>query len=246
VTRKRNRSVRHFIKRSPLAGPARALNRTWEGLASLFATTEERRHALSGPVGHRKVWRLKREYQIWFLKERGLQPHHYLLEIGCGTLRGGIPMIDLLLEGHYYGIEAREVALTEARKELEDAGLRGKTPALVLASDLSLVQLERRFDFVWAFSVLPHLDDDVLRGAFRCVGTHLSLDGEFLATAHVGARRQQGTWREFPALVRPIEFYAGEAAEQGLSVEDLGPLSTLGHPVDVVNSHHHMLLFRRS
>jgi hypothetical protein len=214
-------------------------------ISYLFATPQERRHSLSGPVGHPGIWKLKRDYQISFLKQRGLQPRHHLLELGCGTLRGGLPIIGFLEEGHYYGIDARGIALEEARKELAEANLEDKHPTLILASDLSSVDLGRTFDFVWAFSVLPHLEDQTLTGAFRCAKRHLAVNGRFLATAAIGSPRQR-RWMEFPDLVRPLEFYAREAARERLNVQDLGVLSSLGHPPDVVNSHHHMLLFTAS
>jgi len=239
-------SIKRLIKRSPIAGTVRLIKKRWDQLTNLFATRQEKRHSLSGPQGHRKVWKLKRDYQIWFLKEMGLQPDHYLLDIGCGTLRGGVPMIDLLHKGHYYGIDARELALDEARKELAECGLEYKAPILVLASDLLSVHFDQKFNFIWAFSVLPHMEDDILRDAFRFTKRHLDRDGQFLATVHVGASRQSGRWREFPSLVRPVEFYAREAATHSMTLQDLGPLSSLGHPPNAVNSHHHMLSFRNA
>jgi SAM-dependent methyltransferase len=239
------RWAKRLIKESPLAGLARVMRDGWLRITYLFATPQDRRHSLSGPVGHPGIWKLKRDYQISFLKQRMLRPNHYLLELGCGTLRGGLPIIDFLHEGHYYGIDARGIALEEARKELAESNLEHKRPTLILESDFSRVRLDRTFDFIWAFSVLPHLDDEILRGAFRCAKRHLGVDGQVLATAAIGSRRQ-GRWMEFPDLVRPLEFYAREAAKEGLNVQDLGVLSSLGHPPDVVNWHHHMLLFTAS
>ena len=73
----------------------------------------ERRHSLVGPP---KLWKLKRDFQINFLKNAGLEPQHYLLDIGCGTLRGGIPLIDYLNVGNYTGIERRRKVLEEGGK----------------------------------------------------------------------------------------------------------------------------------
>ena len=61
-------------------------------------TSKERRHAMVGPA---KLWKMKRDFQIKFLKKSGLLPKHYLLDIGCGTLRGGIPFIEYLDEKKY-------------------------------------------------------------------------------------------------------------------------------------------------
>ena len=59
------------------------------------------RHSLVGPA---HLWEIKRAFQIQFLQSVGLTPDQYLLDMGCGTLRGGIPIIKYLEPGHYYGI----------------------------------------------------------------------------------------------------------------------------------------------
>jgi cyclopropane fatty-acyl-phospholipid synthase-like methyltransferase len=74
-------------------------------------------------VGPAKLWKMKRDFQIHFLRSMKLAPEHYLLDIGCGTLRGGVPIIQYLQESHYYGIEVREDALDEGRSELEEEAL---------------------------------------------------------------------------------------------------------------------------
>lgn len=221
-------------------GAADLARRGWDRVRYLLAPRQARRHALSGPLG---AWKQKRDYQIAFLREVGLRPEHHLLEIGCGTLRGGLPIIEFLHEGHYQGVDVREIALREARKELAEADLEHKRPSLHLTDDLSRARFGRRFDFIWAFSVLMHLEDEVLGGALRCAAAHLAADGRFLANVELGPARLDGTWAEFPNLVRPLEAYDREAAAHGLAVEDMGPLSSLGHPPDAVNAHHHMLRF---
>ena len=175
----------------------------------------------------------------------GLRPHHSVLEIGCGTLRGGIPIIDFLDARNFCGIDVRQVVLDEARKEVAEAGLKHKEPSLVLATDLAMIDLVQEYDYIWAFSVLPHLDDEVIRGAFMCASKHLKDDGRFFATVQLGDAEQVGVWREFPDLRRPLDFYKREAVLQHMTVDDLGPLSGLGHPEEVVNSHHHMLMLTR-
>ena len=41
--------------------------------------------------------------QFEFLRARGLKADHWLLDIGCGCLRGGIHAIKYLKTGNYYG-----------------------------------------------------------------------------------------------------------------------------------------------
>ena len=72
-----------------------------------------KRHFLVGPTS---LWKMKQDFQIKFLKENGLLPIHKFIDIGCGTLRGGIPLIQYLNIANYYGIDVRELALDEGKK----------------------------------------------------------------------------------------------------------------------------------
>ncbi|MGC2692617.1 MAG: class I SAM-dependent methyltransferase, partial [Desulfobaccales bacterium] len=96
------------------------------------------------------------------MKDHGLKPEHYLMDIGCGTLRGGIPLIDYLKEGHYFGIETRKEVLDEGRMELKEAGLNWKSPTLLTTEQFTKGGILQKFDFIWAFSVLIHMTDEIL------------------------------------------------------------------------------------
>ena len=199
------------------------------------------RHVLVGPA---HLWRMKREFQIDFVRGRGLLPHHRFLDLGCGTLRGGIPVIAYLDPGHYHGIDVRPEALDEAHKELAEARLEHKRPVLLLGGDLDATDLGVRFDVVWAFSVLFHMDDAILAAALRFVRRHLADGGVFYANVNPAAR-PPGQWREFPVMSHEIAFYEEQAALAGLSVRDLGPLRDLGHVSGVDEQDaQHMLEFR--
>jgi cyclopropane fatty-acyl-phospholipid synthase-like methyltransferase len=93
-------------------------------------------------VGPAHLWELKRCFQEDFLRVRGLAPEHHLLDIGCGTLRGGIPLIAHLEPGHYCGVEVRAEVLEEAHKELTEAGLEHRAPRLVLCEDIASLAFE--------------------------------------------------------------------------------------------------------
>ncbi|MCK5524978.1 MAG: class I SAM-dependent methyltransferase [Thiomargarita sp.] len=201
-------------------------------LKSLTQTKAERRHTLVGPS---KLWKMKRDFQIKFLKDFNLKPQHYLLDVGCGTLRGGIPLIDYLENGHYFGIESREEALDEGRKELQEARLEVKNPTLLMSPDISQLIIDQEFDFVWAFSVLIHMSDDILNDALNFVNKHLSAEGVFYANVHIGAGKE-GKWEEFPIVSRTFEFYSEACTRNGLTVFDLGPLKNLGHDVSNVKN----------
>jgi SAM-dependent methyltransferase len=211
-------NVKHFV-----AVMKRKLRRQLEWY--FLYSPEERRHAW---VGNGKLWKMKRDFQIQFLQQVGLQPHHFLLDLGCGTLRGGIPLIDYLETGHYFGIEARAEVLDEGRKELREANLTHKKPTLMATADSASLNLEQKFDFLWAFSVLIHLNDRILNDSLGFVQRHLADHGFFYANVNCG-ERPNGKWQGFPVVHRSLPFYEDACSRNGLRVEDIGPLTDFGH-----------------
>ncbi len=132
-----------------------------------------RYHALFDPDWHRRTignvprWELLGSLQFEYLKERGLRPEHYFLDVGCGPLRGGVRFIDYLEPGHYFGVEKDAAVLEEARRvELPRHGLEHKRPTLVAMEDFDFRRLRRTFDFALAQSVFTHLP---LNKIIRCV-----------------------------------------------------------------------------
>lgn len=204
----------------------------------LALNRQERRHALVGPAA---LWKLKRDFQIDFLRKAGLLPRHHLVDIGCGTLRGGIPLIRYLEPGHYCGIEVRKVALDEGRKELEEAGLAARQPLLVHATDVAQLHLGRKFDYAWAFSVLIHMSDDVLERTLGFVSRHLHAEGVFYANVNIG-EREEAAWQGFPVVWRSMDWYKRCCARWGLVATDIGSLKDHGHRSNVASQDEQRML----
>lgn len=189
------------------------------------ASPEERRHSKVGPA---HLWKMKRAFQIDFLKRMGLGPEHHLLDIGCGTLRGGLPLVDYLERGHYVGIDIRRGNIAEARKEVAQAGLEGKEPTLRVVEDLSALDLGRTFDFVWAFSVLVHMNDEVLDACFAAASRHLAPGGRFFGNVRTGELPEESR-TGYVVVTRDLGFYRETASRHGMSLRELGTLESLGH-----------------
>ena len=200
-------------------------------IGRVFAGEVGRRHAAVGPAHQ---WHAIRRFQIGFLKKQGLEPHHRLIDIGCGTLRGGIPLIKYLNDGHYTGIEVREDVLQLGRDELRQAGLGYKQPQLVHSTGLSVLKLGYHAEFVWAFSVLIHMDDDAFNACLAFVSTHLAPGGGFYGDVNIG-EGDEGSWQGFPIVRRPMKWYTRTAERFGLIPEDIGSLLELGHEEDRPN-----------
>ena len=174
----------------------------------------QKRKGLVGPPG---LWEVKRDFQIKFLLSRGLKPEHYLLDIGCGVLRGGVPIIKYLDEGHYYGAEKNAKRLSEGIKELSEAGQTGKNPHLT--RDYEAINI--KFDYIWSFQVLIHLADEILNNTLSKVGYFLKDAGACYATVNIGPRtfRESLKWMEYPVVHRPFSFYKKTASQYNLTVD---------------------------
>ena len=143
----------------------------------MVKSKQEIRHAL---VGAPNVWKYTREFQFQFLLDQGLEKTDTLMDIGCGTLRGGIPMIAYLNSANYYGIDVRAEVLNEGRKEVKDANLENKKPNLISFNHFSDLTIDVKFNVMFAFSVLIHLEDKIAESCFQFVSKSLVVGGVFL------------------------------------------------------------------
>ena len=188
-----------------------------------FIDPKQKRHTL---VVSPELYKKSRDFQIKFLKDMGLLPEDYLLDIGCGTLVGGIPIISYLEKCHYYGIEKRPDVLEEARKELLASKLTHKMPVL-LSEDISSVNLDKKFNFMWAYAVLIHLKNEILEDCFAFVSSHLSKQGKFYANVNIGNKKDD-SWKGFPVVWRTLDFYKKVGSSYGLIVQDIGSRQEFG------------------
>lgn len=194
-------------------------------LKTLKQTPEERRHSLVGPA---HLWKMKQDFQINFLKNQNLKTTDVLMDIGCGTLRGGIPLIKYLNNGNYYGIEVRENVLNEGKKELEKYNLASKNPTLISFNKFNNIKTDRKFHVMFAFSVLIHLEDIIAEECIEFVSNNLLEDGTFYANINT-EKHQDGNWQGFPVVFRSINFYKDLARKHNLKTEEMGTLRDLGH-----------------
>ena len=82
---------------------------------------------------HREVigglWDQMGQLQLDFMQARGLQPAQQFLDLGCGSLRGGVQFVRYLQPGHYYGLDNNQSLLDAGYDvELATAGLQGRLP----------------------------------------------------------------------------------------------------------------------
>ncbi|GAA1772662.1 MULTISPECIES: class I SAM-dependent methyltransferase [Streptomonospora] len=122
--------------------------------------------------------------QYKFLVEQGLTPDSTLLDVGCGSLRGGIHFIRHLNPGNYYGIDV-DPALVKAglEHELPAVGLSERLPADNLrVTSRFACDFGVRFDFALAQSVFTHLPLNHIRLCLYRVAKVMPPGGRFYAT----------------------------------------------------------------
>lgn len=194
---------------------------------------------------------IKRDFQIHFLKQMMLQPNDNILDVGCGTLRGAIPIIDYLDAGHYVGTEMRETAYRGGIEELDlYPELKAKSPTIIL-SNINELKIDRKFDIIWAYAVLFHIPDDDLPKAFKQIEKYLAPGGVFYGNieqeTHTGWGKDIPAASDtYPLLFRTLEHFQKAAGMAGLTVEDIGTCSQYGHVGYTTNEdEQRMLKFQR-
>lgn len=139
--------------------------------------------------GHRAViggmWDGIGQLQFDFLREAGLAPSHKLLDVGCGSLRGGVRFVDYLEPGHYFGADLNEALLERGYAvELAVAGLQEKCPRSNLVTDarFDFPGIDADFDYALAVSVFTHLNFNRIRLCLEKLPRRLQPGGVFFAS----------------------------------------------------------------
>lgn len=138
------------------------------------------------PYWYRKdvggMWEEMGKLQFDYLVKEGLKPEHRLLDVGCGSLRGGVHFIKYLEKGRYFGIDINKSLLDAGRGELKRIGLEGRKPVLIQTDSFSLEPLGVKFDYVLAQSVFTHLPINNIIRCIMNIDKVLSSGGRFYAT----------------------------------------------------------------
>ncbi len=184
-------------------------------------------------------------WQVEFLRKQGMEPHHRLLDLGCGTLRGGLRLIEYLDTRCYVGVDPLEDLVDAGRSLLVEAKLISKEP---MVGPLELIDElpQRSFDYVLTQSVLNHLDAQQIKLTVGRVARMLKTDGRWATTGHFSKDVSEVDLGE-PHPVRPNELWR--------SVAGLGwfraVLAAAGFAMALVHDHPHprgqdVLVIRRT
>ncbi len=185
--------------------------------------------------------------QFALLYAVGLREHHRVLDIGCGSLRGGRMLIPYLQPGGYVGVDPHRWLIDAAIDEqLGRDILRVKRPRFDHSEDFSLAHLGQ-FDVVLAQGVATNTGPSLLRRLLAAIAGALSPAGLAAVTIiHPGTGdheavpvslddREAADWR-YPGC------YAYDRAEIATAIEEAG---LAGRPVDWFHPRHQWWLLAR-
>jgi SAM-dependent methyltransferase len=165
------------------------------------------------------LWDAMGALQFNYLKSNGLLPTHHLLDIGCGTLRGGRHFIAYLAPRRYWGIDISPQAIEYARAFVEAEGLTDKHANLVVSKDMHLrfeEFAEAKFDFLLAQSVFSHLPAENIEECFSNIHRVMNGGAKFFFTFLETAAATRLSTKEFGY---PFSFFEILARNNGFRVE---------------------------
>ena len=183
-------------------------------------------------------WDSEGDLQLEFLRGLGLRPDDYLLDVGCGALRGGTRFIRYLEPGRYYGIDSDlELVRAALEHELPRAGLPADRAHLLVNGNFTFTELPR-FDVAFAYDLWPYLSLNAIGRCTASVMRQLKPGGRFVATfwEHSSAMdfkpvvRAGGmaTSLDRPPYHYPFDLLYRVAEAAGARMERLGTIGSAG------------------
>ncbi|MEX2457747.1 MAG: class I SAM-dependent methyltransferase [Actinomycetota bacterium] len=169
-------------------------------------------------VGNPERFDLMSAAQFSLLTQLGLREDHSLLDLGCGSLRGGRLFIPYLLPDRYFGIEPHAWLVEEGiGHEIGRDQIELKRPTFAHVDDFRLTVFGRRFDFILAQSILSHASQPMIRRCMAEARAALQPGGRFVATFLEGEEDYRGDEWVYPECVTyRRETFDSLVASEGL------------------------------
>jgi SAM-dependent methyltransferase len=170
--------------------------------------------------------------QFRFLVERGLQPSHYLLDMGCGCFRGGVLFAQYLDDRHYVGLD-KDAELIKLGYRNAKGRTPGKTITTILNDSFDVSGYDDYFDFALAHSLFTHLTPPQIIACLNSANGALKLGGRLFASffevprlnvqsPYVHEPASVKTYRDRDPFHQDVDFYATAAKDLGLGFEYIG------------------------
>jgi cyclopropane fatty-acyl-phospholipid synthase-like methyltransferase len=120
--------------------------------------------------------------QFEYLLNAGLKPHHKILDLGCGALRGGIHFIKYLNDGKYTGVDANRSLIKAGQIELKKMNLDHKYFKLIVDENFNYQTWGNKFDYILSVSLFTHLPKLKIKECLKAVSKTISPRGKYYTT----------------------------------------------------------------
>lgn len=156
--------------------------------------------------------------QFNLLTSLGLREHHFLLDIGCGSLRAGKLFIPYLLPGHYFSIEPERWLIEEGiRNEIGKDMINLKAPVFSNDSNFTCTVFNQKFDFIVAQSIFTHASQAQISRCISQVKECMKPTSIFAANFWKGHTNYTGNeWDYSTCITYTLERIIEFANAQGL------------------------------
>ena len=161
--------------------------------------------------------------QLNLMTALGMRENHYLLDIGCGSLRAGRLFIPYLLPGHYFGLEPEQWLIDAAiENELGKDLIEIKRPVFSNNTEFNLSVFARDFDFLIAQSIFSHAPQSQIKKCLSEVRKVMKPTSVFAATFLQGDDDYAGDKWVYPECVRyTLEHMISLARDYDLHCEPI-------------------------
>ena len=174
-------------------------------------------------VGPPEKYDLVAANQFNLLTMLGLRENHVLLDIGCGSLRGGRLFIPYLLPHRYFGIEPNEWLVEEGIKNnIGKDMLKIKHPKFNNNNNFTLSVFNTKFDFILAQSIFSHASKNQIKKCLSEAKKIMKPESLFVATFVKGdTNNDKDEWLYPECGSYTLEFLSSLIKEHGLSFKQL-------------------------
>lgn len=148
-------------------------------------------------------WEETALHQMQVLLDEGLDPHHRLLDIGCGCLRLGHRALRYLEPGHYWGTDASGALMQRGWEAELTAEERDRLPPaqLIEDGDFAFPGLPPSMDYAIAWGVFTHLPAAALQPALQSLRRAAPDLSKLLLTVFLAPDGHDGAFRQRDGVV---------------------------------------------
>lgn len=120
-----------------------------------------------------------KEWHSHIIEIYDLDSNSKFLDYGCGTLRGGIPIMKVLNSGNYTGVDISELFIYVSKNQVDYYQLSQYKPKLF---SLQNFKWEEKYDVILTQSVINHLNIGQLKNVISNLNSVLAQNGIWIST----------------------------------------------------------------